>query len=66
MNALTKINPKTKMLTANGVGVVAGPALLYMGVFYAPSVKQKVAFAGLGALLTFASYHGMKAGFGQE
>jgi hypothetical protein len=42
MNALTKINPKTKMLTANGVGVVAGPAL------------------------TVASYHGMKAGFGQE
>jgi hypothetical protein len=57
MNALTKINPKTKMLTANGVGVVAGPALLYLGVFYAPSMKQKV---------TVASYHGMKAGFGQE
>jgi hypothetical protein len=50
MNALTKINPKTKMLTANGVGVVAGPALLYLGVFY----------------VTVASYHGMKAGFGQE
>lgn len=66
MTELVRLNPKTKMLTANGVGVIAGPALLYMGVFYAPSMKQKVAFAGLGAVLTFASYHGMKAGFSKE
>jgi hypothetical protein len=63
MGKLIKVNPKTQMMAGNGVGMIAGPALIYVGVFHSPNLKQKALFGGLGALLMYSSYAGMKAGF---
>jgi hypothetical protein len=62
MTEVSRFNPRVKMMTANGIGVLAGPALLYVGVFHAPTWREKLIFGGLGGLLLYASVHGLQAG----
>jgi len=67
MGALSKINPQTIQAGGNITSVAVGaPALIYVGVRYAPTVKSKVFFAGMGALMLWANIEGLKAAYGRR
>jgi hypothetical protein len=52
MNNALRLNPEQKAASLNLLSVgLAGPALMYVGVRYGPTLGQKIAFAGLGLLL---------------
>lgn len=67
MGALSKINPQTIQTGGNITSVAVGaPALIYVGVRYAPTIKSKVFFAGMGALMLWANLEGLKAAYGRR
>lgn len=67
MGALSKINPQTIQTGGNVTAVAIGaPALIYVGLRYAPTVKSKVMFAGVGALMLWANLEGLKAAYGRR
>jgi hypothetical protein len=67
MGALSKINPQTIQTGGNVTAVAIGaPALIYVGLRYAPTVKSKLVFAGVGALMLWANLEGLKAAYGRR
>lgn len=67
MGALSKINPQTVQAGGNITAVAVGaPALIYVGLRYAPTIKSKVLFAGAGALLLWSNLEGLKAAYGRR
>lgn len=64
MGALAKLNPQTVQAGGNIVTVAVGaPALIYVGLRYAPTLKSKVIFAGLGVAILWANAEGLKAAY---
>lgn len=56
MNSALRLNPEQKAASLNLLSVaLAGPALVYLGVRHAPTIGQKIGFAGLGALLMLSN-----------
>lgn len=64
MGVLANLNPQTVQAGGNIAAVAIGaPALIYVGVRYAPTIKSKIIFAGLGAALLWANAEGLKAAY---
>jgi hypothetical protein len=64
MLPVIRLNPQQKGLGANTLTAVAGaPALIYVAVRYAPTIRSKLLFGGLGLALLWANSEALKAAF---
>ena len=67
MNSALRLNPEQKAASLNLLAVTAaGPALIYLGVRHAPTIGQKIGFAGLGALLIASNFSALKDTFTKQ
>ena len=64
MGSLLKLNPRAVQTGANVASVAIGaPALVYVGVGYAPKLSRKIRFAGLGCLMLWANAEALRSNY---